>query len=313
MQEHIAIHADLLDQTIDQRALIGPAGIGIGHRNQGNENHSRLALEQAQINGEQFPIGGEQAHGGAVEQKVLASALVSGPGAGGFQLGQVLGAVEAFPFELLQQPREPDPLNLDELLSVVVLDPKSSPAVVESSPGDLFIVGGCIVGGVDHGADCSQPAAWWGSRWLWGGLLYGKQRCANMISSSPTSPNRSARATRARFHTPRRTAGAGSVQDRGDSSTRLPAPPPRSAARPRRSASLSTVGPSSTSCPTSTPTRPGRRRVPRRRRTRRCVPRCWPARCVTPSTQSTSTRFAALAPTSTENHGQAATRRSYVE
>jgi hypothetical protein len=152
MHEHVAIDADLLDQTIDQRALLGPAGIGLAHRNHGNQQHSRLALEQAQINGEQFPVDGEQTYGGAVEQEILAIApFCCGPGAGGFQLGLVLGAIEAFPFELFQQPREPDPLNRDELLVVVA----SSPAVADhkSHPGGL-----CIVGVVEHGADCSQPA-----------------------------------------------------------------------------------------------------------------------------------------------------------
>jgi hypothetical protein len=154
MHEHIAIDADLLDQPIDQCALLGPAGIGLAHRNHGNQQHSRLALEQAQINGEQFPVDGEQTYGGAVEQEILAIApFCCGPGAGGFQLGLVLGAIEAFPFELLQQPREPDPLNLEQLL--VVVDPRTSLAVVDpnSSPGDL-----CIVGVVEHGADCNQPA-----------------------------------------------------------------------------------------------------------------------------------------------------------
>ncbi len=159
MHEHIAIDADLLDKAIDQRTLIWSAGIGIAHGNHRDEQFSIYALEHSQVNCEQFPIGGERAHGGAIEQQVLASALAlsallastlasalalsallastlaiilaiilmstlvstlvsalvsvlaiilmstlvsalvcCGPG---FQLGQVLGAVEAFSFELL--------------------------------------------------------------------------------------------------------------------------------------------------------------------------------------------------------------------
>jgi hypothetical protein len=131
-----------------------------------------------------------------------------------------------------------------------------------------------------------------------------------MTSSSPTSPSRSARATSARSHTPKKMAGPDFVGGRVDSRAWLAARPRRSAAPPRGSVSVGITDLRSASCLTNTQTMRGRRRASRRRRAPRPVRKGWPVPCVTPSTQSTSTRFDAPAPTSTENHRQTCTKRS---